>query len=304
MTTPHIAAATGRIPICTDARGLAHRELRPGLTSERGTANVRAMHSPPYRIAPIEAPALALPGVRHAFFTRSGGISTGLHAGLNTGVGSKDARESVLENRARAAGHLGVSRDDLATPYQIHSPDAVVVEKAWGPGLGPKADAVVTNRPGVAVGVGTADCGPVLMADAEARVVAAVHAGWKGALGGVLESAIETMERLGAERSRIVAALGPTISAEAYEVGPEFIARFMEADPENARHFRPSEGDGHGYFDLPGYIFARLTRAGLGTAHDTGLCTYADEARFFSYRRATHRGEADYGRLLSAIVLT
>jgi len=261
------------------------------------------MHGPPDRIAPIEASALALPGVRHAFFTRVGGVSTGVYAGLNTGIGSKDARESVLENRARAAGHLGVSRDDLATPFQIHSPDAVVVEKAWGPGLGPKADAVVTNVPGVAVAVGTADCGPVLMADPEARVVGAAHAGWKGALDGVLETAIETMERLGAERSRIVAVLGPTISAEAYEVGPEFVSRFTKQDGRNARYFRPSEREGHAYFDLPGYIVTRLRRAGIGEAHGMGLCTYADEARFFSYRRTTHRGEPDYGRLLSAIVL-
>lgn len=262
------------------------------------------MHGHTHRVAPIEADQLALPGIRHAFFTRTGGVSGGLYAGLNTGIGSRDDSEAVLENRRRAARHLGATHDRLATPYQRHSTDAVVVEEAWGPGLGPKADAVVTSRSGLALGVGTADCGPVLMADAEARVVAAAHAGWKGALAGILESAIATMERLGAERGRIVAVLGPTISAEAYEVGPEFVSRFAKVNRDNARYFHPSAREGHAYFDLPAYIVARLKRAGLSEVHDLGLCTYADEARFFSYRRATHRGEPDYGRLLSAIALT
>ncbi len=262
------------------------------------------MHDVAHGISPIEAPPLALSGIRHAFFTRAGGVSRGLYKGLNTGIGSRDDREAVLENRARAAGHLGTSRDRLATPYQLHGIDAVAVEDAWGPGLGPKVDAVVTDRPGIALGVGTADCGPVLMADAEACVIAAAHAGWKGALAGILESAVATMERLGAKRERVVAVLGPAISADAYEVGPELVSRFVKADPKNAHHFRPSERQDHAYFDLPGYIVARLRAAGLGAVHDVGLCTYADEARFFSYRRATHRGEPDYGRLLSAIVLT
>jgi YfiH family protein len=261
------------------------------------------MHGPVHRIAPVEAPALALPGIRHAFFTRAGGASTGLYAGLNTGVGSRDERDVVLENRRRAAAHLGTTSDRLATPYQVHGTDAVTVEKVWGPGLGPKADAVVTDRRGIAVGVGTADCGPVLFADAEAGVVAAAHSGWKGALTGILESTVDAMERLGASRDSIVAVLGPTISAEAYEVGPEFVARFVEADAENARFFRPSEREGHAYFDLPAYIVMRLRQAGLSEAYHLDLCTYADETRFYSYRRATHRGEPDYGRLLSAIVL-
>jgi hypothetical protein len=261
------------------------------------------MHGPAPRIAPIEAPALALPGVRHAFFTRAGGASTGLYAGLNTGVGSRDARETVLENRRRASEHLGTTSERLATPYQVHGTDAVMVEEVWGPGLGPKADAVVTDRPGIAVGVGTADCGPVLFADSGAGVVAAAHSGWKGAFTGILESTVDAMERLGARRDNIVAVLGPTISADAYEVGPEFVARFEEAEAENARFFRPSERDGHAYFDLPAYVVARLRRAGLGDAHHLDLCTYADETRFYSYRRATHRGEPDYGRLLSAIML-
>jgi YfiH family protein len=260
------------------------------------------MHAPLKPLQPIESPALAFPGIAHGFFTREGGVSAGIYAGLNTGIGSRDTRERVLENRARAARHLGVAPENLATPYQVHGAEAVVVTDAWGPGLGPKADAVVTNRPGLAVGVGAADCGPVLFADPVARVVAAAHAGWKGALAGVLEAAIDAMERLSAQRRRIVAVLGPTISSRAYEVGPEFAARFLNADADNARYFRRSPGEGHSFFDLPAYIVARIERAGVD-ARDVALCTYGDEARFFSYRRATHRGEADYGRNLSAIAL-
>jgi len=262
------------------------------------------MHGAGSILSPIEAPALALPGIAHAFFTREGGVSTGIYAALNTGIGSNDSREAVLENRSRAMRHLGTTLGKLATPYQVHSTDAVIVEDVWGPGLGPKADAVVTDRPGVAVGVGAADCGPVLFADAEGRVVGAAHAGWKGALAGILESTVAAMERLGAVRSRIVAVLGPTISAAAYEVGPEFVARFTDADAGNARFFAPSKRAKHSMFDLPAYIVARLEKSGVGSAGSLGLCTYSDEARFFSYRRTTHRGEADYGRLLSAIMLT
>jgi YfiH family protein len=262
------------------------------------------MHGSAPQLSPITAPSLLLPGVAHAFFTRDGGVSIGIYRGLNTGIGSKDAREAVLENRSRAAKHLGTTLARLATPYQVHGTDAVIVENVWEPGQGPKADAVVTDRPGIAVGVGAADCGPVLFADAEARVVAAAHAGWKGALAGVLESTIATMEGLGARRERVVAVLGPTISAASYEVGPEFVALFVEAEDVNVRFFRPSRREGHSMFDLPGYIVARLLAAGVGAASSVGLCTYADEARFYSFRRATHRGEPDYGRLLSAITLT
>lgn len=261
------------------------------------------MHAPSSRLAPVVAPALALPGISHAFFTRHGGVSTGLYAGLNTGIGSKDDRAAVLENRARAARHLGAAPERLATPYQVHGVDAVVADAAWGPGLGPKADAVVTKTPGLAVGVGTADCGPVLFADSEAGVVAAAHAGWKGALAGVLEATVTSMEQVGAERARMVAVLGPTISAAAYEVGPEFVERFVEQKPENARFFRPSNRAAYSLFDLPGYIVARLQRAGLATVQSVDLCTFSDEPHFFSYRRSTHRGEPDYGRLLAAIVL-
>ncbi len=274
------------------------------MTSPGGEATFPPMHAPSPRLAPVEAPALLRPGVSHAFFTRHGGVSTGIYAGLNTGTGSDDAREAVLENRARAARHLGAAPDRLATPHQVHGTDAIVVEKAWAPGQGPKADAVITARPGLVVGVGSADCGPVLFADPEARVVAAAHAGWKGALAGVLEATIKGMERLGADRTRIAAVLGPTISAEAYEVGPEFAARFTDDDPDNARFFRPAERADHAYFDLPAYIVARLESTGIAHAGYVGHCTYSDEARFFSYRRATHRGEPDYGRLLAAISLS
>jgi YfiH family protein len=262
------------------------------------------MHAPAPRLAPVEAPELALAGVAHAFFTRQGGVSTGIYGGLNTGTGSGDSWTAVLENRARTARWLGVTADRLVTPHQVHGTDAVVVEEAWAPGMGPKADAVITRRPGLAVGVGSADCGPVLFADPQARVVAAAHAGWKGALSGILEATVAGMERLGAERGRIVAVLGPTISVRAYEVGPEFVARFMATDPEYEQFFRASDRPGHSFFDLPAFIVARLNSAGVEQAHSVGLCTYGDDARFFSYRRATHRGEPDYGRLLSAICLT
>lgn len=244
-----------------------------------------------------------LPGISHGFFTRAGGVSEGLYASLNIGLGSKDERGRVIENRGRVARALGVEPAALAMPYQIHSPDVVVVEEPWQPGEGPQADAVVTARDGVAVGVATADCGPILFADAEARVVGAAHAGWQGAFKGVIEATVAAMEGLGAARGRIVAVLGPTISASAYEVGPEFVERFLTRDPDWARFFRPSARDGHALFDLPAFVALRLGEAGVGTIGDLALCTYGDEARFFSYRRTTHRGEPDYGRLVSAIAL-
>lgn len=262
------------------------------------------MHVAASRLAPIEAPELLLPGVAHAFFTREGGVSTGIYHALNTGMGSKDSREAVLENRSRAMRHLGATLDTLATPFQVHSPDVIIVDEVWDQGQGPKADALVTNRPGIVIGVGAADCGPVLFADPSARVIGAAHSGWKGALTGVLESTVAAMERLGAEREGIVAVLGPTISAAAYEVGPEFVSRFTDVEVDNARFFRASQRAGHSMFDLPAYIVSRLEKAGVGTVGNLGFCTHSDEARFFSYRRTTHRGEADYGRLLSAIMLT
>ncbi|MCE1238250.1 MAG: peptidoglycan editing factor PgeF [Hyphomicrobiales bacterium] len=252
----------------------------------------------------IRSPLLSdLAGVAHGFFTRAGGVSDGLYASLNIGFGSRDERARVLENRGRVAAALGVATGALAMPYQVHSPDVAIVETVWPPGEGPKVDAVVTARPGVAIGVATADCGPILFADARARVVGAAHAGWKGAFSGVIEATVAAMEGLGAHREDVVAVLGPTISATAYEVGPEFVERFLAEDPDWARFFRPSDRHGHAMFDLPAFIAQRLAEARVGRAADLALCTYADEARFFSYRRATHRGEPDYGRLVSAIAL-
>lgn len=252
----------------------------------------------------IRAPALAaLPAIRHAFFTRDGGVSEGVYASLNVGLGSSDAPANVHENRARVARALGVSPAALALPYQVHSPDAAVVRAPWADGERPRVDAVVTDVPGLAMAVSTADCTPVLFADAEAGVVGAAHAGWRGALRGVLESTVAAMEGLGAERCRIVAAIGPTISADAYEVGPEFVARFLEEDGRSAPFFIRAERAGHSMFDLPGYVAMRLGAAAVGTVEDLALCTYHDEARFFSYRRMTHRGEADYGRLVAGIAL-
>ncbi len=253
---------------------------------------------------PVRSPLLEkarAQGIRHGYFTRVGGVSTGIYEGLNIGTGSKDNQTLVVENRRRVADWMGVPADHLLTAWQIHSPDVIV---AKGPFAGerPKADAVVTDRPGVAVGASTADCGPVLFADAEARVVGAAHAGWKGALSGVLENTIVAMEGLGARRERILAVLGPSIGPANYEVGPEFVARFVEADAANERYFAPSPRDGHAMFDLNCYTVDRLRKAGV-EADALGLCTYADEELFYSYRRGTHRNEPDYGRHVSAICL-
>ncbi len=258
---------------------------------------------------PIMADVLG--GVAHGFFTREGGVSAGVYASLNGGWGSGDDAAAVAENRARIAGRLGAAH--LVSLHQVHSADAVAVTGPWGgPGVGsgcgsgeadrPRADAMATDRPGLALAVLTADCAPVLLADARAGVVGAAHAGWKGALGGVLEAVVEAMEALGAERDRIVAAIGPTISQRAYEVGPEFVERFLEEDRENGRYFAGGPGD-RAVFDLPGYCLGRLGAAGVGVAAWTGHCTYSDPRRFFSYRRACHRGETDYGRLVAAIAL-
>lgn len=253
----------------------------------------------------IEAPDLGLhPGLRHAFFTREGGVSEGPYRSLNGGVGSADEPARVEENRARMARALGVAPEALVSVRQVHSAAAAVVERPWPMHERPQADAMATRARGVALAVATADCGPVLFADPDGGVVGAAHAGWRGALAGILEATLAAMEGLGAERRRIVAALGPTIGQASYEVGPTFAASFRKADPANERFFRPSGREGHALFDLPGYIGARLRRAGIGAFADLGLCTYTDEARFFSYRRATHRGEGDYGRLISAVALT
>ena len=252
---------------------------------------------------PLQAKTLAaLSGIRHGFFTREGGVSEGVYASLNGGTGSNDRPADIIENRARMAAAVGVAPDRFLTAYQIHSPDVVVAQTPWDQRNRPRADAIVTKEPGLAIGISTADCGPVLFADPQARVIGAAHAGWRGALGGVLEATIAAMEKLGATHTRIAAAAGPMIRQPSYEVGPDMIERFLAADPDNARFFVAGK-PGHSMFDLPGYIVARLERAGIGPVEDLKLCTYADPARFFSYRRTTHRAEPDYGRHINAIAL-
>lgn len=247
----------------------------------------------------LTSPLLDLPGVRHAFFTREGGVSRGIYAGLNIGLGSKDDPDAVAENRRRAAAHLGGT---LLTAYQIHSAEAVVAVGPWPDGP-PQADAIVTATPGVICGALAADCAPILLADAEARVVAAAHAGWKGALTGVPEAAIARMEELGARRSRIVAAVGPCIAQASYEVGLEYLARFTDADPAYAAFFAPGAAPDKRQFDLPGFVLSRLRAAGIAACEWLGRDTCAEPGLFFSNRRAFKLGEPDYGRLLSAIVL-
>lgn len=244
-----------------------------------------------------------LPGIRHAFFTRHGGVSNGVYYSLNAGLGSRDLALNVRENRARMALAVGCDPQHFVTAYQVHSADAIVAEAPWTRENAPRADAVVTRAKGLAIAVTTADCGPILFADPEAGVIAAAHAGWKGALTGILEATIATMEQLGAARARMRVALGPMIRQPSYEVGPEFIARFIAADPDNRRFFAPAARQDHAQFDLAGYIVVRLTGTGIATVQDLGYCTYADPTRFFSYRRATHRSEPDYGRHISAIAL-
>ena len=243
----------------------------------------------------------AIPGLRHAFFTREGGVSGGIYEGLNGGLGSNDDPANVAENRRRMAEQMGVAPERLLSAHQIHSPDVVVATGPWQ-GDKPRADALVTSTEGIAIGVTAADCGPILFADAAARVIGAAHAGWKGALTGVLESTIEAMEKLGADRSGIVAAIGPLIRQHSYEVGGEFVERFLDADAENAVFFIPSVRSGHAMFDLAGFIRMRLENAGVLMIDDIGVDTYSDE-RFYSYRRSVHRGEPDYGRHVHAIVL-
>ncbi len=242
-------------------------------------------------------------GIRHAFFTRAGGMSTGIYESLNGGTGSRDDAASVAENRARMARALGAEPENFITAYQVHSPDVVIAERPWDASARPKADAIVTQRRGLAIGVGTADCGPVLLAEAKAGVVGAAHAGWRGALSGVLESTIAAMETLGADRSRIVAALGPMIRQRNYEVGEEFRASFLHSESGNAGFFGEGARAGRFQFDLPGFIAHRLVRAGIRHIDDLGLCTYGDPDRFYSYRRSQHRAEPDYGRHINAIVL-
>jgi YfiH family protein len=241
--------------------------------------------------------------VRHAFFTREGGVSKGLFASLNCGYGSGDDPQNVARNRAIAAGRLGLSEDRLITCYQIHSATVLTVERPWRREDAPRADGMVTDRPGIALGVLAADCAPVLFADASAGVIGAAHGGWRGALGGVMEATVAAMIALGAQPARVRAAIGPCIAQQSYEVGPEFPGRFAETDPASGAFFVPAARPGHFRFDLPGYIALRLNRLGLGSVADSGCDTVADPARFFSYRRACLTGEPDYGRALAAIAL-
>ena len=244
----------------------------------------------------------AIPGLRHAFFSRDGGVSDGIYAGLNGGLGSNDDPAHVAENRRRMAEQMGVTPTRLIGVHQIHSPDALVATGPWPGAARPKADAIVTQTEGLAVSVTTADCGPILFVDPKARVIGAAHAGWKGALTGVLEATIDAMEKLGADRNGMVAAIGPLIRQPSYEVGSEFVERFINADAGNALFFLPGERNGHSMFDLAGFIRMRLENAGILMIDDLGIDTYSDE-RFFSYRRSVHRKEPDYGRHVHAIAL-
>jgi YfiH family protein len=231
----------------------------------------------------------AIPGLRHAFFTREGGVSDGIYSSLNGGLGSQDDPANVAENRRRMAEQMGVTPEHLLSAYQIHSPDAVVATGPLDGASRPRADAIVTR-------------GPILLVDPNARVIGAAHAGWKGALSGILESTVEAMEKLGAEPSGIVAAIGPLIRQHSYEVGGEFVERFVQADAENSLFFIPSAREGHAMFDLAGFIRMRLENAGVLMIDDIGVDTYSDE-RCYSYRRSVHQGEPDYGRHIHAIAL-
>ncbi|MBU2891213.1 peptidoglycan editing factor PgeF [Celeribacter halophilus] len=243
----------------------------------------------------------ALKDVQHGFFTRKGGASSGVFDGLNCGFGSSDQADVVKINRARAAQALGLSAGDLCSAHQVHSADVV---RVTGPqdSTPPTCDALVTDQPDLALVILTADCQPVLFADAKAGVIGAAHAGWKGAIGGILEATLDEMEALGASRENITAIIGPSISQRAYEVGPEFLDVFLADSPDNARFFANGEGDRY-QFDLPAFGLHRLRQAGVGHAEWTRHCTYSDPARFYSYRRSVHRKEADYGRLISMIRL-
>lgn len=244
-----------------------------------------------------------LDGVQHRFFTRHGGVSGGLYSSLNCGYGSGDQPDNVRENRRRVARHFALDEPDLLTVHQIHSTDTLTVgAQRWTSPGAPKADALVTDRPGVVLGVLAADCAPVLLADGAAGVIGAAHAGWKGALGGVVEAAVGAMERLGAQRERLRVAIGPCIGRDSYEVGPEFPAPFLAQHDDNGAFFRPAPRPGHFIFDLAGYLVHRLALGGIA-ARATGHDTLAATEDFFSYRRNTLAGVRDYGRGLSAIAL-
>jgi len=256
-------------------------------------------------LQPIEARCLSsLPGIRHGFFTRVGGLSEGIYATLNCGPGSSDDGALVAENRARVAHHLGGEGTNLVTLYQVHGAAALCVDGAVPAHDRPKADAVVTRTPGLAVGVLTADCTPVLLADPEAKVVAAAHAGWRGAAAGIMESAVAEMERQGARRHRIRAVIGPSISQVAYEVGPDFEDALLKGCPDNEKYFLRNNANARPYFDLPGFVEGKLANTGVAEIERQSPCTYRNESLFFSFRRSQHRKEADYGRQIAAIVVT
>jgi YfiH family protein len=244
----------------------------------------------------------AIPGLRHAFFTREGGVSDGIYASLNGGTGSQDDPARVTENRRRMAEQMGVAPERFLSVWQTHSPNVIVASGPWQGPTRPQADGIVTRTEGLAIGATAADCGPILFVDPNARVIGAAHAGWKGALTGIVESTVDAMEKLGAERSGIVAAIGPLIRQQSYEVGGEFVERFVEADAENALFFIPATREGHAMFDLAGFIRTRLENAGVLMIDDTGIDTYSDE-RFYSYRRSVHRKQRDYGRHVHSIAL-
>ncbi|MDR6634495.1 YfiH family protein [Phyllobacterium sp. 1468] len=255
--------------------------------------------------APLRSSLLGSPEkdrIAHGFFTRQGGVSDGIYRGLNVGSGSNDDQDRVKENRRRVAESLGAPLSQLVTVHQVHSSDVVTVTTPLN-GDRPKADAIVTTTPGIVIGALSADCGPILFADSEAKVVAAAHAGWRGAIDGILENTVDAMIALGARRDRIQAVLGPTIGPDNYEVGAEFYDQFIRTDLSYRRFFRDSANNGHKMFDLWAFIITRLERAGV-EACGLQQCTYADEEQFFSYRRTTHRKEADYGRQISAITIT
>jgi YfiH family protein len=253
------------------------------------------------RAIALRAMLLDSPGVTHGFFTRRGGVSTGVYASLNGGVGSRDHPKAVAENRRRMAAYLQIDPAHLLVPYQTHSPEASIVRRAFAER--PRCDALVTATPGLGLGVTGADCGMVLFADQSARVIAAAHAGWKGALTGVLEATLEAMERLGARRGSTAAALGHTISQESYEVGADFADCFIAASSDYESFFVASVRDEHFMFDLPGFIAMRLRAAGIGCFEDLARDTYAEPESFYSYRRSVHKNEPDYGRQIAAITL-
>lgn len=254
---------------------------------------------------PIESPLLSSGSngaIRHGFFTRQGGVSQGIYRGLNVGLGSNDDQAAVNENRTRVANWFGQPLERLATVHQIHSPDVTTVNGDYD-GTRRQCDAMVTGTPGIVLGVLSADCGPILFADADAGVIGAAHAGWKGAVYGVLENTIDAMIALGAKRERITACLGPSISQPNYEIGPERVEGLIELNPAYADYFSQSPNTGHAFFDLKQLTMDRLVAAGV-KAENLDICTYPDTERFFSYRRTTHAAEPDYGRQISAIAIT